>query len=170
MSRLKVIESAEGKTQEMLKGIESKLGRVPNIFKGMANSEATLGFYMAGSEALGASKLTATEKEALALAIGSKNECKYCQSAHTAIAGSMGVSESDIESYKSLKSADEKTQSLINFALAVMEKKGFVTDAEIQDVKSKGYTDAHISEVVAVVAINVFTNYFNHVNDTVVDF
>lgn len=170
MGRLEKIEASEGNIQKMIDALKAKLGRLPNIFKGMANSEATLGFYMQGGEALSKSKLTAKEKEAIALAIGSKNECNYCKAAHTAIAGSMDVEASEIENYKALKASDEKTQSLINFSLAVMEKKGFVSDSELEEIKAKGYGDTEISEIVAVVAMNIFTNYFNHVNDTEVDF
>lgn len=170
MARLKVVETAEGKTQEMLDTLNEKLGRVPNIFKGMANSEATLGFYMAGSGALGASKLTGLEREAIALAIANKNECKYCTAAHSAIAKMQGASEEEVAKNVALASMDEKTQSLINFSVQVLDKKGFVSDEELEAFKSAGYTDEHVADVAAVVAFNVFTNLFNHINDTEVDF
>lgn len=170
MARLNVVESAEGKTQEMLNTLNEKLGRVPNIFKGIANSEACLEFYMAGSGALNKSKLTGIEREAIALAIANKNECKYCTAAHSAIAKMQGASEEEVSKNTSLQSQDEKTQSLITFAVQVLEKKGFVSDEELETFKSAGYTDEHVADVAAVVAFNVFTNLFNHINDTEVDF
>ena len=93
MSRLtKVnIENAEGNTKAMLEGIQEKMGKVPNIFQGMANSPATLGFYLEGSGALANSKLNATEREAIALIIAQINECNYCLAAHTAIGAGAGI-------------------------------------------------------------------------------
>jgi alkylhydroperoxidase family enzyme len=37
-------------------------------------------------------------------------------------------------------------------------------------VRAAGYDDAEILEIIATVAINIFTNYFNHVALTEVDF
>ena len=45
-----------------------------------------------------------------------------------------------------------------------------VPDEAVADVKAAGFSDGDIAEMVANVAINIFTNYFNHVARTVVDF
>jgi alkylhydroperoxidase family enzyme len=37
-------------------------------------------------------------------------------------------------------------------------------------VRTAGYSDAEITEIVANVAVNIFTNYFNLVAQTEVDF
>ena len=37
-------------------------------------------------------------------------------------------------------------------------------------VRNAGYTDGEVVEIVANVAINIFTNYFNHIANTEVDF
>ena len=51
-----------------------------------------------------------------------------------------------------------------------MIEKGEVTDDAVRRVRAAGYTDGEIAEIVANVAINIFTNYFNHVAETEVDF
>ena len=58
----------------------------------------------------------------------------------------------------------------MKFTLAVHEKRGFVSEADLAAFRKAGYTDGHVAEVVACYALNVFTNTFNHVNDTAVDF
>ena len=40
----------------------------------------------------------------------------------------------------------------------------------MQHLRQSGYTDGQIAEIVAHVALNLFTNYFNHVAGTDVDF
>ena len=59
---------------------------------------------------------------------------------------------------------------MLRFARAVLEKKGVVEDAEVAAVREAGYGDAEIAEVVAHVGLNVFTNYFNNVAGTTIDF
>jgi alkylhydroperoxidase family enzyme len=60
--------------------------------------------------------------------------------------------------------------ALAKFSLAIHEKRGFVSDADVAAFKTAGYGEAHIAEVVANYALAVYTNYFNHVNLTAVDF
>jgi len=45
-----------------------------------------------------------------------------------------------------------------------------VTDAQLQATRSAGFSDEAIVEMVAHVALNIFTNYFNHVAATMIDF
>ena len=59
---------------------------------------------------------------------------------------------------------------LLRFARTVLEKRGVIGDADIAAVREAGYGDAEIAEVVAHVGLNVFTNYFNNVAGTPIDF
>jgi alkylhydroperoxidase family enzyme len=55
-------------------------------------------------------------------------------------------------------------------ATLIVEKRGRVSDEDVARVRYAGHTDAEIAEIVANVAVNIFTNYFNHVAETEVDF
>jgi hypothetical protein len=55
---------------------------------------------------------------------------------------------------------DPKADTLIRFALKVVEARGSVTDGDLIEVR----------EVVAIVALHVFTNYFNRMAETDLDF
>jgi hypothetical protein len=44
------------------------------------------------------------------------------------------------------------------------------TDRDIETVRAVGFDDGAIAEVVAQVALNVFTNYFNQTAGTILDF
>ena len=59
---------------------------------------------------------------------------------------------------------------LLRFARTVVEKRGVVEDADLAAVREAGNGDAEIAEVVAHVALNIFTNYFNNVAGTTIDF
>jgi alkylhydroperoxidase family enzyme len=53
---------------------------------------------------------------------------------------------------------------------AVLDKQGQVSNADVQRVREAGYGDAEINELVANVALNLFTNYYNVVAQTEMDF
>lgn len=145
-------------------------GKHLNIFKGMANSAAVLDAYLGLAGAVGKSGLSAAEREAIQLAIGQQNNCDYCLAAHTKIGIASGLTSDQTVEVRRGKPSDPKLAALTRFALALHEKRGHVSDDDLKSFKAGGYTDGHIGEVVAVYALAVFTNYFNHVNDTAIDF
>jgi alkylhydroperoxidase family enzyme len=58
----------------------------------------------------------------------------------------------------------------LQLARRVVALRGHVTDADLAAAKRAGYDDAGIGEIVANVAVNVFTNSFNSVAATDIDF
>jgi alkylhydroperoxidase family enzyme len=52
----------------------------------------------------------------------------------------------------------------------VVAKRGVVDDADVEAVRAAGYGDVEVAEVVAHVALNIFTNYLNNVAGTAIDF
>jgi uncharacterized peroxidase-related enzyme len=172
MARFKYLDqtSASGKSKDYLATLQAKLGGLPNIFKAMANSPAALNSYMSLSGALSESSLSPKIRESIALAVGEDNACEYCVSAHTQIGGKAGLSGTDIESARKFESADTKTKAVLQFTKAVIAKKGSISDAEFNAAKQAGLTEGEMAEAVATIALNIYTNYFNHVAQTDVDF
>lgn len=171
MPRLKVIDpaKAEGRAKELFDG--PLKGKHLNIFKGMANAPAVLDAYLAFSGALAKGRLTAAERELIALAIAEANSCDYCRAAHTAIGKGAGLSDADtVAARRGALTSNPRQDALVKFALKLHEKKGSVSDRDLEDFRSAGFDDQYITEVVGNYALNVLTNYFNHVNDTAVDF
>jgi len=174
MARLNVMDpkQAEGNTKQMLDKAQQSMGMVPNILKGMANSEVVLAFYMQNKQLFAQGTLSAKEHETIALAVGSVNDCHYCQSAHTVVGKQAGLSEEQTIAIRQGAdvAGDEKLSTLSHFARKVMQTKGFVADSDVAAMRSAGYDDGQIAEVVAAIAFNTYTNLFNHVNDTELDF
>lgn len=170
MPRLPVIdpETSSGEVKELFAG-PFKSMKV-NMLKTMANSPATLGAFAGMFGSLSHGLLNGREREAVALAIAEANGCGYCVAAHTAIGRGLGLSEQDALGARRGDVADAKLAALTRFARTIHERKGRVTDEDVRLFRAAGYGDGHIAEVVAHYALAVFTNYFNHVNDTAVDF
>lgn len=171
MSRLATIDpsSASIKAKEIFDG--PLKGKHFNIFKAMANSPAALGAYLGASGALAGGLLSKAEQETVQLAIGEANKCGYCVAAHTAIGKSAGLSEAEtVSARRGAVATNQKLDALAKFALAIHENRGVVSDADVAAFRKAGYSDGHIAEVVANYALAIYTNYFNHVNRTEVDF
>jgi len=145
-------------------------GKHFNLFKGLANSPAALESYVAFSGALAKGGLSGAERELIALAVAEANNCGYCAAAHTAIGKGAGLSEAQTIEARRGGASEAKHAALIKFTLALHEKRGFVSESDLAAFKQVGYTDGHATEVIGNYALNVFTNYFNHANETVLDF
>lgn len=164
------IETAEPKTAELLSGVKKKLGMVPNLISTMAQSPATANAYLGFSQTLASGVLSAKLREQIALTVGQANECGYCIAAHCAIGQKAGLSVTEVAQARHGTAADEKTKAALAFARKLVDDRGRVTDADLEQVRHAGYGDGEINEIVANVALNIFTNYFNRVADTEIDF
>ena len=161
---------ATGKTKEQLDQIQKKFHRVPNIHATMANAPAVLDAYLALNAALSHSSLDAALRERIALAVAAANSCDYCLAAHSAGAKALKIDDAEIAHAREAQSSNPHYQAALKFARVIVEDMGMVTDADIAAVKKAGWGDAAILEITAAVAANIFTNYFNHVVGTQVDF
>ncbi len=61
-------------------------------------------------------------------------------------------------------------EAALQFARTVVHQRGWVGDDDIARLRRVRYGDGEIAEIVANVAVNLFSNYFDHVARTDVDF
>ena len=151
----------------------SRLSSLPpdcNFLHLLANSPAALQAYVAGAGALAQGQLSARQRELLALAVAEINGARYCLSAHYALARSLGLDEAEIRAARRAASADPQTHAMLRFAQAVAIQRGEMSDADFQSLRQAGLTDALVAEVVSHIALNIFTNYFNSVARTDIEF
>lgn len=173
MTRLQPInpETATGKTKELFNAVQGKLGSVPNMMRTMGNSDAVLEGYLALSGALSHGKLSNRTGELIALAVSEANACDYCLAAHTFIGEKLLKTDAAVlVAARHGESADPKIKAILTLAKTLVDKKGRVSDADVNAAKEAGVSDAEIAETVAHVALNTLTNYFNNTANTSVDF
>ncbi|MGP1309421.1 MAG: carboxymuconolactone decarboxylase family protein [Phycisphaerales bacterium] len=172
MARITTVnpESAPAAAGELLAAVKAKLGLVPNMTKVMANSPAALKGYLGFSGALGEGSLPAKVREQIAILVAEGNSCTYCLSAHTAIGKMIGLPESELAAAREGTSSDPKTLAALRFAHAVLSTTGEVTDDEVRAVLDAGWSEAQVAEIVANVALNVYTNLINKTFAVEVDF
>lgn len=174
MSRLPVpatVADAPEASRALLEGVQKQLGSVPNLFRAVAISPQALEGYLGLSGALAKGSLPAATRERIALAVAEVNGCGYCLSAHSYIGKNLAkLDDAEITANRNGASNDPKADAAVRFAAKVARDRGQVTDADLAAVKLAGYTDAQLVEIVQHVALNVFTNYFNEVFATDIDF
>lgn len=172
MSRLAIPtrEDAPEASQPLLDAVYAQLGVVPNLFRLIAKSPATLAGYLGFSGAL-QKALDVKTRERIAIAVAEVNGCDYCLSAHTYLGLNFAkLSPEEVALNRKGGSTDPKADAAVRFAAKVARDRGHVGDTELGAVRLAGFTDAQIVEIVALVAENVFTNFLNEVVQTEIDF
>lgn len=162
--------TAEEKTQELLKGVQAQIGMVPNLMKTLGHSPAALEGYLNFNTALSQGVLCPKLREKIAVAMAGLNQCGYCASAHTAIGKNAGVEAAELKKNLQSESQDPQSQAALLFVNFVVNSRGQISDAELNPLRDAGFSDAEIVEIVGHIGLNIFTNYFNNVSGTSIDF
>jgi alkylhydroperoxidase family enzyme len=102
--------------------------------------------------------------------VAEANGCEYCLSAHTAIGKMVGLKEEAILASRKFNSGDPKIDAALHFSRNLASRRGQVDQAEIEALRTAGYSDGEIAEIITNVGLNTFTNYFNNAVQTEIDF
>jgi uncharacterized peroxidase-related enzyme len=165
------IADAPEKSQPLLDAVVKQLGSAPNMFRLIATSPQALEGYLGLSGALGKGALPAATRERIALVVAEVNGCDYCLSAHSYLGRNLAkLDDAEITANRNGTSNDPKADAAVRFAAKVARERGHISDADFAAVKLAGYTDAQVIEIVQHVSLNSWTNMFNNVFQTEIDF
>jgi len=172
MSRIKPVsvEEAKGEVKELYHSLQQNMGKVFNIFLNMGNSATTLKGFLALSDAANHTGLAPKLCEQIALTVAQTNHCQYCLSAHTTIAKGKGMNEQDILKSRHAETSNAKDQAILKFVKQVVDNRGHVSNQDVAGLKAAGVNDNELVEIILVVLVNMFTNYFNLITDPKIDF
>ncbi len=159
------LDQAPAGSRPLLESVQRSLGFLPNVFKTLAHAPAALNGYLALSQALAKSSLSAAERETIALAASQTNGCEYCLAAHSVFAGKAGL---DAEAIRGAR--DGRLNALARFARLVTEHRGQLSHVQLAEARTAGLSDAKIVEVIANVSLLTLTNYLNNLAATEIDF
>ena len=172
MSRILIptVDQAPVASKPGLEAVHKQLGTVPNLFRLIGISPSALSGFLGLFGALNQA-LDAKTRERIALAVAQVNGCDYCLSAHTYLGLNVAkLSSEEVAHNRAGGSSDPKADAAVRFAKKVADARGHVSDADVSEVRLAGFDDAQIVEIVAVVALNCFTNFLNEVAKTEIDF
>lgn len=159
MSRVTIVDpaSARAEAKPLLDAVRAEFGAVPNFARVLANAPAALEGFLGLYAIAGKGALDARTRERVALALAERNGCRYCVSAHTAIAAGTGLDDAEIQAARRGTSSDAKAAAAVGFARALVASMGEVSNAE-WDAARGALTEEEAIEVIAHVALNLFTN------------
>lgn len=164
------VTSAPEDARPLLENSLKAYGMIPNLHGVMAESPQALEAYQALSGIFAATSLTAEERNVVWLTLNVRHNCHYCVPAHTAIAKGEGVTDAIIEALRNETTLpDAKLEALRTFTLAVVDKRGEVSDADLSAFFAAGYTNRQVLDVITGVAHKVMSNYINHFAKTPID-
>ena len=172
MSRLTPIKTnrATLELKRSLKNSRLKLDEAPRFLQVMANSTAALRAYVLADAALVRGKLTVRQRKQVALAVAEINGSTYSLSAHYDAGKRLGLTDQEMRLARDASAADPKAQTMLRFTQAVVLQRGEISDEDFQALVKAGFTNEQIVEIVANIALNIFSNYFNSVAKTEVHF
>ncbi|TWB88352.1 putative peroxidase-related enzyme [Bradyrhizobium macuxiense] len=174
MSRLSVpnLETDTGPSGQIYAQIKKAVGGVPNAYAAIAaHGPAALKAMVAADAALAGGSLSKRDREIIKLVVSAVGGCDYCVAAHSHFAKLAGVKADALKQIRDgAPTGDAKVDVLINFVRKLAQSSGTVSDEDFAAIKAAGYSDAQLVEISLAFATIVFTNVFNRINDTDIDF
>lgn len=160
------LESAPAASRGALGELAKAYGFLPNLAGAVAESPATLGALLGFMAAYDSKEMTLSplERQIVLLAVSVKNRCEYCAAAHSMLSSANGLARAEIDRVQNGKPLTEaRLEALRLFAEAVLEARGWVSDADLARFFAGGFSKAQVFEVIFGVALKTLTNYANHV-------
>ena len=174
MSRINTpsIDTATGASAEVFAQINKAAGGVPNTFAAIgALTPEALKSVLAADGVLASGTLGKKDIETIKLIVSVAAGCDYCVAAHSLLGKLAGLSPDTLRQLRAGQpTGDSKRDALASLIRTLVNTSGTLSDAQFAAIKAAGYTDAQLSEISFAVALTVFTNVFNRINDTTIDF
>lgn len=165
------VDAAPEASRPLLGAVNAQLGVVPNMFRLVAISPEALEGFVGLSDALGKGRLSVATRNRIALAVAEANGCSYCLSAHSYLGRNLAkLDDAEMTANLSGASNDPKADAAVRFAVKLVRERGHVAEGDVAALKTAGYDDEEILEIVAHVGLNTLTNYVNEALKTEIDF
>jgi uncharacterized peroxidase-related enzyme len=174
MSRLPTpaLDSATGATAEIYAQIKKAIGKVPNTYAAIgAYGPAALKAILQADGVLAGSTLSRQDQETIKLLVSELVGCDYCAAAHAQIARSTGLTSELVQQIRTNQpTGDAKRDALVHLVGKLVKTSGTISDQDFSAIKAVGYTDRQLVDISLAIALITFTNVFNRINDTDIDF
>jgi len=153
-------DAAKGtkEAQQLVEGLQKRLGITAEVMRIMAASPAAFDAYLGLKVALTRGALDAEFRQQILSAV---EQSAACQCWHAPEKASRERVGGERPSGRSSPSARETAG--LTFAVQCLISQGHVPYEAVERVRYAGYNDAEISEIVANVALSIFSNCLNHI-------
>jgi len=154
------IETASDEAKPILEQIQKGYGFVPNLFAYMAEAPTTLEAYLALNKIIEKTSFTPAQQQVALLAVSVENQCDFCTAAHRAIGKMKQANQQTLDALKTEDSINDSSDAaLAKFTQSVVSKRGRLSENEINEFLSAGFTKQQVLEVMIIVSIKTLSNY-----------
>ena len=174
MSRISTpaLETATGSTAEIYAQIKKAAGKVPNTYAAIgAYRPDALKAMLQADGVLAGGTLSKQDQETIKLIVSEVSGCDYCVAAHSLLGKMTGLAPQVLKQIRAGQpTGDPKRDALVRFVRNLAHTHGTISDQEFSAIKAAGYTDQQLVDISLAMAVITFTNTFNRINDTNIDF
>ncbi|MGV3598094.1 MAG: carboxymuconolactone decarboxylase family protein [Bacteroidota bacterium] len=163
-------ETAAEASKTIFENLEKGLGFLPNLYAYIGHSSNGLQNYLDYQKGNAKGVFNAKQREAVSLAVSQVNDCRYCQSAHTAIGKMNGFTDEEALQLRAGTHPDEKLNVLTNLTADIQRTHGNPSQELLDKFFGLGYDQAALVDLVALVTDKVFANYLNNIVQPPIDF
>jgi uncharacterized peroxidase-related enzyme len=158
--QIHTIASAPEKSKPALEQLQQAFGFIPNLAAAISNSPKLLTAFAAVFQQVHSSSLSEQEIQIVLLTDAVANSCAYAVALHTALALQQGVRSEETDAIRARRAPqDRRFAALSTLARTLIEKRGHLSEHELDAFLADGFTKEQILEVIAVVAASTITNY-----------
>jgi alkylhydroperoxidase family enzyme len=158
--QIHTIASVPEKSKPALEQLQQAFGFIPNLAAVISNSPKLVTALVAVFQQVHSSSLTEPEIQIVLLTDAVANSSAYAVAFHTALALKQGVSSEETDAIRArLVPKDRRFGALSTLAKTLIEKRGHLSEQELDAYLAAGFTKEQILEVIAVVAASTITNY-----------
>jgi uncharacterized peroxidase-related enzyme len=115
--------------------------------------------------AFGSSALTRTQEEAIAIVVGSANQCRYGALTHGGFlrlhSGDEDLASSLLDDYTQAE-LEEADQEMLDFALRLTRRPSSVTSDDVDGLREVGFDD---QQILSIVLVTCLANFMNRLAD-----
>lgn len=156
------LESAPVEARPFLEESRRRFGFVPLASARHATAPAVVEGFARLHGVFEKTSLSPLEREAVALVLAGKLDCKLCRQIHKMLAQRVGASAELVEALILRRGiADPKLAALAEFTERAVDTRGDVTDAELERFVAHGFTPRQALEIVVGIAtytLSIFAN------------
>jgi alkylhydroperoxidase family enzyme len=161
------IESAPERSKPALRQLQSAFGMIPNITGAMATSPVLINSLVGLFGNVHGGSFTEAQVQTVLLTDAVTNRSTWAVAFHTALALKEGLDPADVQAIREGHlPKDGKLRALSALARALIEKRGRLDDAEVDQFMEAGFGKDHALEVIAIVAASTITNYTGSITRT----
>ncbi len=163
-------DTAPEDSRQAMEDARAEMGFTPNIYRVMAEAPPTLNGYLALHEFFDNCSFSPAESQLVLLTMSARNGCDYCVAAHSRAAKGAGLAEDVIRAVRDdTPIADPRLAALSAFAAKMVDKRGWVSDHDIDDFLAAGFDKSQVLEVVLGAGLKTISNYTNHIAEVPLD-